>query len=152
MNFVQLAPDIGTSGQPDRSQLVAIKEAGYDAVVNLALSTSDRAIGDEGSVVSGLGMRYVHIPVEFENPTLDDLKLFLAIMRAFEGKNVWVHCAVNARVSAFSYHYLKHVRRQDEANCRSPILDKWEMDGTWRAFMELTADDIGPQASPLPDP
>jgi protein tyrosine phosphatase (PTP) superfamily phosphohydrolase (DUF442 family) len=151
MNFVQLAPDIGTSGQPDRSQFEAIREAGYDAVINLALATSDRAIDDEGSIVSGLGMRYVHIPVDFDSPTLDDLRTFLAIMRAFEGKNVWVHCAVNARVSAFSYHYLKHVRGQDEASCRSPILDKWKMDETWLAFMQLTADDIGPQASPSPD-
>lgn len=150
-NFVQLAPDIGTSGQPDRSQFEAIRDAGYDAVINLALATSDNAIEEEGSIVTGCGMRYVHIPVDFENPTLDDLRMFLAIMRTFEGKSVWVHCVVNARVSAFSYHYLKHVRGLDDATSRSPILDKWEMNETWRALMALSAADIGPPASPLAD-
>jgi len=152
LNFVQLAPDIGTSGQPDASQLAAIREAGYDAVVNLALTTSDNAIDEEGSIVAGCGMRYVHIPVDFENPTVDDLRTYLSIMRAFEGKRVWVHCAVNARVSAFTYHYLKHVRGLDDSAARSPILDKWEMNDTWRSFMALRPEDIGPAASPLPDP
>lgn len=151
VNFVQLAPDIGTSGQPEPSDFESIREAGYDAVVNLALATSDNAVEDEGSIVTGLGMRYVHIPVDFDNPTLDDLQLFLAIMRAFEGKKVWVHCVVNARVSAFSYHYLRHVRGQDEATSRSSILDKCEMNATWSGFMELSPEDIGPSASPLSD-
>lgn len=150
-NFVQLAPDLGTSGQPDAAQLGAIRDAGYDAVINLALATSDNALADEGSIVAGTGMRYVHIPVDFENPTVDDLRLYLSVLRALEGKRVWVHCAVNARVSAFTYHYLKHVRGLDDAAARSPILDKWEMNDTWRSFMALTPEDIGPAASPLAD-
>ncbi len=33
--FVQLAPDLGTSGQPTREQFAAIAADGYDAVINL---------------------------------------------------------------------------------------------------------------------
>ncbi len=144
-NYVQLTDDIGTSGQPTREQFSFIAAAGYEAVVNLALPTSDHAIADEGSVVTGLGMRYVHIPVVFESPTTDDLRTFIAVMKALEGRKIWVHCVVNARVSAFLYHYLRYVRGLDEAASRSVVLDRWEpnMDAAWRAFLALGREDIG---------
>jgi protein tyrosine phosphatase (PTP) superfamily phosphohydrolase (DUF442 family) len=144
-NFVQLAEDIGTSGQPRREQFAMIKDAGYDAVINLALPTSDHAVPDEGSVVTGLGMSYSHVPVVFENPTLDNLRTFFGIMDALEGKKVWVHCVVNARVSAFLYLYLKHVRELDDAQARSPVIDRWapRMDERWKSFLALTKADIG---------
>ena len=144
-NFVQLTDDIGTSGQPSRDQFSAIADAGYDAVVNLALPTSDHAIADEGSLVTALGMRYIHIPVKFDAPTVDDLRTFAGVLQALDGKKVWVHCVVNARVSAFMYHYLRHVRCLDEAASRSVVLERWEprMDDTWRAFLSLGKEEIG---------
>ena len=144
-NFVQLTDDIGTSGQPTAEQFGDIAAAGYAAVINLALPPSDHAIPEEGSIVSGLGMRYFHIPVDFAAPTLDDLKLFIGVMKALEGQKVWVHCVVNARVSAFCYHYLRRVRGLDEAASRSPVLARWEpqMDDVWRAFLALDAAAVG---------
>lgn len=138
-NYVPMADDLGTSGQPTAEQIGAIAAAGYQAVVNLALPSSDHAIADEGSLVTGHGMSYFHIPVDFAAPTVDDLKQFLGVMRALEGRRVWVHCVVNARVSAFVYHYLRRERHLDEAACRSPILAKWEprMDDVWRSFLAL---------------
>ena len=109
-NFVQLTTDVGTSGQPKRDQFELIAKDGYSAVVNLALPTSDHAIADEGSVVTGFGMSYFHIPVDFAKPTVEDLRTFFGTMQALDGRKVWVHCVVNARVSAFMYLYLKHVR------------------------------------------
>src|SRR4051812_11414424 len=94
-NFVQLTPDVGTSGQPTRDQFATIAQAGYAAVINLALPTSDHAIPDEGSVVTGFGMSYFHIPVDFKNPTAEDLNTFIGTMRALEGRKVWVHCVLN---------------------------------------------------------
>jgi protein tyrosine phosphatase (PTP) superfamily phosphohydrolase (DUF442 family) len=144
-NFVQMADDLGTSGQPRAEQFEAIAAAGYQAVVNLALPTSDHAIPDEGAIVTGLWMRDFHIPVVWESPTVDDLRTFVGVMKALEGKKVWVHCVVNARVSAFTYHYLRHVRGFDEAAARSPILERWlpQMDATWRAFLALEPADTG---------
>ncbi len=144
-NFVQLTPDVGTSGQPKREQFALIKEQGYAGVVNLALPTSDHAIADEGSVVTGLGMSYFHIPVEFSKPTVEDLRTFVGAMRALEGKKVWVHCVVNARVSAFMYLYLKHVRGVDDGAVRSPVLNRWAptMDAVWKDFIALDRNQIG---------
>lgn len=144
-NFVQLTEDIGTSGQPEREQFSGISEAGYAAVVNLALPTSDHAVPDEGSVVTGLGMSYFHIPVKFDAPTVEALRTFIGVMESLRGRKVWVHCVVNARVSAFLYHYLRHVRELDEEAARSPVLARWEsqMDDTWKAFLALGKSDIG---------
>ena len=105
----------------------------------MVLPDSDHALADEGSIVTGLGMSFIHIPVDFANPTLADLRQFIGVMRALEGHKVWVHCVVNARVSAFLYHYLKRVRGLPEAACRSAILEKWEpqMDSVWRDFLAL---------------
>ena len=143
-NYVQLTPDVGTSGQPKREQFAAIAQDGFRAVVNLALPTSDHAIADEGSLVTGLGMSYIHIPVDFANPTLDDLRAFVGTMRAMQGRKVWVHCVVNARVSAFMYLYLKHVQQLDEGAARSPVLERWEpqMDETWKRFLQTPKEQI----------
>ncbi len=143
-NYVQLTPDVGTSGQPTRAQFGAIANDGFRAVVNLALPTSDHAIADEGSVVTGLGMSYIHIPVDFANPTLDDLRAFVGAMRALDGRKVWVHCVVNARVSAFMYLYLRYVRQLDEGAARSPVLERWapQMDETWKRFLQTPKEQI----------
>jgi protein tyrosine phosphatase (PTP) superfamily phosphohydrolase (DUF442 family) len=144
-NYVQLTDNVATSGQPTREQFAEIAARGYEAVVNLALATSDHAIPEEGSLVAGAGMMYAHIPVRFENPTTADLRLFIGTMRALEGRKVWVHCVVNARVSAFMYHYLRHEKRLPEEQSRSPVLDRWapRMDDVWKRFLALTPHEIG---------
>ena len=139
LNFEQLTDWLGTSGQPDRNQFQAISNAGYEAVVNLALPTSDNAIAEEGSIVTGLGMIYYHIPVAFEAPTKDNLTTFMTAMRSLEGKNIWEHCVVNARVSAFVYHYLRQEKNFDDKQARSKFLNRWEpkMDKVWLEFMAM---------------
>ncbi len=139
LNYVRMAEDIGSSGQPARGQFPHIAAAGFQVVINLAMPDSEDAIPDEGSIVTGLGMRFVHIPVDFAAPTVRDLRHFFGVMEAFSGCRIWVHCQVNARVSAFLYHYLSKVRGLPEGECRSPVLEKWEprMDNVWRAFLAL---------------
>jgi protein tyrosine phosphatase (PTP) superfamily phosphohydrolase (DUF442 family) len=140
-NYVQLTDLVGTSGQPTEQQFKAIADAGFTAVINLAMPDSDKAIPEEGSIVTGLGMSYVHIPVPFDAPSCAHLKQFSGAMQAFDGQRVWVHCVVNARVSAFMYQYLTKVKGLPEAESRSPILDRWEpdMDEVWRNFLAMPA-------------
>ena len=143
-NFEQMTDWLGTSGQPTREQFAAIADAGYDAVINLALPESDRAIADEGSIIAGLGMHYVHLPVQMENPTLDNLRTFIGVMQALDGKKVWVHCVVNARVSAFVFHYLRKEKNLPEQDARSSILAQWEprMDDVWKAFLAIPTESL----------
>ena len=143
-NFVQINPKIGTSGQPSKKQFSLIADAGYSIVINLTTPDSRFGISDEGSVVTSLGLTYINIPVRFEVPTLDDLRLFIRTMNALDGEKVWVHCAMNARVSAFMYHYLKNEKNLSEDEARTPLLERMlpRMPEVWKAFLKLTKDDI----------
>ena len=141
-NFEPITDRLGTSGQPTEFQFLDIANAGYTAVVNLALPSSDNAITNEGSIVTGQGMAYFHIPVVFENPTIADLRLFFGVMKALEGKKVWVHCVVNARVSAFVYQYLRYAQGVGDEAAKTQLLRNWlpQMDEVWRKFLSFPQD------------
>lgn len=144
LNYIQLTEKIGTSGQPTREQFRQIADAGYTSVINLAMPDSDHAIADEGAVVSALGLKYLHLPVPWDDPTAGHLKSFMRLMTALEGEKVWVHCAANYRVSAFMYHYLRMEKGWDDEAARNPQLQRWEpkMDAAWSSFMKLGPDDL----------
>ncbi|MFT7139957.1 MAG: protein tyrosine phosphatase (PTP) superfamily phosphohydrolase (DUF442 family) [Sulfitobacter sp.] len=110
----------------------------------MAMPDGEHAIANEDSVISRLAMTYIHIPVPWEAPGLNHLNQFIAVMKAIEPAKVWVHCVVNARVSAFNYHYLKSCLGLPEAECRSPLLNEWapEMDSVWRQFLAIPAEQI----------
>jgi len=124
-NFVQLTRLIATSGQPTRTQFAQIADQDYAVVINLAMADSKRAIPEEGSIVTSLGMSYIHIPVPFDAPSIDQLRQFIGILKGVEGKPVWVHCVRNRRVSAFMYHYLKLEKKVPESACRSVMFEEW---------------------------
>jgi protein tyrosine phosphatase (PTP) superfamily phosphohydrolase (DUF442 family) len=135
---------LATSGQPDRAQIHGIADEGYEALVNLAMHDSENAIPDEGSLAASLGMVYVNIPVPFDEPTVEHLREFIGIMDSLAHKKVWVHCAVNARVSAFMYHYLTKTRGYSDEAAASPLMQKWrpKMDDVWEEFMGITNDEV----------
>ena len=136
-NYERLTDGIGTSGQPTPDQFQAIAAAGFKTVINLAMPDSDNALPNEGNLVSSQGMTYVHLPVDFANPTMTDLAQFCGLMQTAEPATVWVHCVVNARVSAFTYLYLRYVKGLPEEACRTALLDKWSpgMDDVWTQFL-----------------
>lgn len=145
INYHQSMPNIATSGQPDRSQFHSIADEGYEVVINLATHDSDNAIVEEGNLVASLDMYYINIPVPFDEPTPDHLEAFIGMMEVLQNKKVWVHCEVNARVSAFMHHYLTKVKGLSDAQATSPLLTKWrpKMDDIWQEFMEIPREDIG---------
>jgi protein tyrosine phosphatase (PTP) superfamily phosphohydrolase (DUF442 family) len=144
INFYQITENIGTGGQPTISQLSEIAKANYSVVINLAMHDSDNAIPEEGNVISSLGMTYIHIPVPFDAPSSNHLKKFFKVMDSFEDEKVFVHCAVNARVSAFMHQYLTLKKGVSSEQATSPLLQKWlpEMDSNWKSIMESGIDEI----------
>src|SRR4051812_33706928 len=134
-NFRAIAEGLGTAGQPTEAQLRAVGEAGFDAVINLALPTSDNAIPNEGSIVTGLGMSYVHIPVDFKAPTSRDFQAFCSVMDAFKDRRVFVHCAANMRVSAFVFLYRVLHKGTSTAEAERDLLAIWQPDDVWSRFI-----------------
>lgn len=134
--FHPLGDKLATGGQPTEPQLRQIREAGFDTVINLALPTSDNALPNEGSLVTGLGMSYVHIPVNFQAPMSQDFRAFCGIMHALEGRSVFVHCAANMRVSAFMYLYRVLLKDVPASEARRDLNAIWHPDDVWSKFIE----------------
>ena len=127
-SFHSVGDKLGTAGQPGQEQFRTVREAGFEAVINLALPTSDNALANEGSVVTGLGMSYVHIPVDFKAPTSQDFRAFCRVMEAFDGRPVFVHCAANKRVSAFVFLYRVLCQRVTVPEAERDLHAMWQPD------------------------
>jgi uncharacterized protein (TIGR01244 family) len=127
---------ITTSGQPTEPQLAEIAALGVRRVINLGLHSHAKALPDEAASVAALGMTYVHIPVDFQNPTEDDFAAFRAAIEASADGPVHVHCIANYRVSAFFYRYRRDVLGMDAAQARADLDRIWQPDAVWTAFID----------------
>ena len=135
-NFREIGERLGTAGQPDQEQIRRIHDAGYEAVINLALPTSDNALSNEGSLVTSLGMTYIHIPVDFKNPASRDFRTFCKVMESFNERRVFIHCAANMRVSAFVFLYRVLREGMDRAQAERDLRAIWDPDEVWNRFIE----------------
>lgn len=136
MNVINYSDRLSSSGQPTKKQFALIRDAGYETVVNLApYEFIENPLKNEAGIVTGLGMTYHHIPVDFFNPTDKDFDRFTEIMQAESDRNVWVHCAANARGSAFVYRYRCEVLGEDSQDAIWDLREIWEPFGVWKKFI-----------------
>jgi len=147
-HFLPISPTLATAGQPTAAQFQAVRQAGYEVVINLALPTSDHAIAEEPDLVRQLGMVYVAIPVVWESPTLDDLEQFFAALAAHSNRKVLVHCAKNMRVSAFVYLYRVLRLGTSPQQAQADLAKIWQPNPTWAAFMQRALAHYGAAAKP----
>ncbi len=145
IHFAQLGDTVATSGQPTADEFREIAAQGYGVVVNLALASSTGALADEGAVVAGLGMTYVHIPVPWDAPRVEQFRRFAALMRLLGDEKVWVHCAMNMRVSCFFYLYRRFELGWAEEDARRHMDPIWNPrdNPAWSAFIDAVAADYG---------
>ncbi len=134
-NYYRLTDTIGTAGQPEKAQFADIKEAGFELIINLAEANSPHAILNEEELVLSNELTYTHIPVAFDDPTLDKLEHFFDVMDANRGKNIFVHCALNMRVSAFMCLYQVIRQRIPLDRALAGLHKVWQPDSTWQAFI-----------------
>ena len=125
-----------SSGQLSARDIDSLPALGIEAVVNLALPTSSNALPGEAELVTSHGMTYVHIPVVWERPELAQLEQFFGTLRALEGRKIWVHCAMNMRVSAFIYLYRRLRLGEDHETAAHPMRAVWTPNETWRTFID----------------
>jgi len=134
-NYYQVNESLATSGQPKEEEFNEIAQAGYEAIINLAVPSSEGAIASEGAIVTGLGLIYIHIPVPWQQPTLKDVELFFDVMNSLKARKVWVHCALNMRVSCFVYLYQKLVLKLPESQASYPMKEIWQPEAVWRELI-----------------
>jgi uncharacterized protein (TIGR01244 family) len=125
-----------TAGQPNEDQLEDAALLGVKVVINLALHDDPRySLHDEAGSVRSLGMHYVHIPVQFSEPTENNLRVFFDAMDAHKGEKVLVHCAANYRVTAFVglYRVIREGWTREQAF--EPMRSVWEPNEVWKTFI-----------------
>jgi protein tyrosine phosphatase (PTP) superfamily phosphohydrolase (DUF442 family) len=135
LNWRELNAQISLSGQPTEAQLALLRDAGVRQIINLGPHSNKGALPDEAGSVAGLGMRYVYIPVDFDNPTGQDFADFCGALEAAQGARVHVHCIYNARVSAFFYRYAQAGKGVPEPEARALMESIWFPGGVWAAFI-----------------
>ncbi len=134
-NYLQINERLATSGQPTSCQFEWIAAAGYATVINLLPADSENSLAGEPELVAELGMRYVHIPVDFKAPREQDFERFAAAMSEARGERTWVHCAANARVSAFVYRYRTAVEGEEPSVAFRDVEQIWQPYGVWARFI-----------------
>lgn len=134
-NFVRIDERLTTSGQPTAKQLRSLPTQGIDTVINLAPHDAENALRNEADCLAALGMTYIHIPVDFKNPTEADFARFCQHMQALRDQPLHVHCAANMRVSAFIYRWRVQVLGEDATTAQRDLHRIWEPFGVWREFI-----------------
>ncbi len=124
-----------TSGQLSERDVLQLASLGVEVVINLALPTSPNALAGEAELVANQGLVYVQIPVEWERPRVEQFVDFMGVLKAFSDRNVWLHCAMNMRVSAFVYLYRKLVLLEGEEDASFPMREIWSPNEIWEDFL-----------------
>ena len=144
LNYLVVTTDIITGGQPSPGEIIALGEAGYQIVINLATSTSPDAIPEEQELVQAAGMAYVHIPVDWQSPMKSDLLKFFALFEPYREFKIFVHCSLNMRVSVFIYLFRVIVERQSATDCWQDVLKIWQPNETWLSYINTMLEEIIP--------
>jgi uncharacterized protein (TIGR01244 family) len=137
-NYQFLNEKLSSSGMPTAEQMKEVADAGVQVVINLAPATVKDALPNEDSLVKSLGMEYVHIPVEWNNPMQQNLEGFFTAMDEHQEEKVLVHCQANYRASSFVmlYRVLKLGWKKEEA---IPVMEKmWNPEDfpLWQKFID----------------
>lgn len=103
-------------------------------VINLAMHNNG-ALKEEDKIVTQLGMRYIHIPVVWKEPKLEDLDLFIALLKTLQKqkKKVFIHCIKNHRVSVFMYLYHKKIKKSKDFKPSYP--EDFKPNKIWKTFI-----------------
>ena len=105
LNRIEYSPSLTTSGQPTAQALGLAARSGYSRVIFLAFTNHQNALEHEDVIVKALDMAFIHIPVQWEAPTLADFDAFAAAMKVPTQQRTLLHCEVNFRASVFGFLY-----------------------------------------------
>ncbi|MFM2430073.1 MAG: hypothetical protein RLZZ511_1286 [Cyanobacteriota bacterium] len=136
--FVPISPNLATSGQPTVEQFELIQSAGYELVVNLAMPSSSDWLAVEAELLDRLGLEYVHIPVLWENPILDDFDRLCDLLEMNPNRKLWIHCTDNMRVSAMIYLYNRLNAKLSHEVAWRYVEQVWQPNAVWMGLIEAT--------------
>ena len=138
-NYLQINPNLATSGQPAAHQFNSIKAAGYCKIINLAPPDADNAIQDEANILANIGIDYINIPVDFSAPSTQDFQRFVKHMQGPSDQKIWVHCAANMRASCFIFKYRTAILGVNLSIAEADLKQIWRPNKVWKSFIDKPA-------------
>jgi len=133
-NYLKISETLSTSGQPTEKQFHSIRNAGFTTVINLLPHDTENSLENEDKLLWRLGLRYIHIPVRFI-PKEEAFHQFVESMETAANEKIWIHCAANARVSAFLYRYRCSVLGEEPSIVKQDLHKIWTPFGIWKKFL-----------------
>ncbi len=140
-NYIRIDDHTVTAGQPTEDQLADLAKDGCDLIINLATIDPRYSLDNEEQSCRLLGMNYLHIPVEWTAPKIEDYQAFKAAMADATGQKILIHCAANYRVTVFYSVYAKQSLGWSKEQAEELIAQIWEsnpdwqMDDVWQEYL-----------------
>ncbi|MDX1489993.1 MAG: protein tyrosine phosphatase family protein [Pseudohongiellaceae bacterium] len=134
-NYREYSDTFASAGQPTQEQFELIQQSGFERIIYIAFNSGPTAVANEDEIVKGLGMDYLHIPVDFNAPTLRDFNAFADAMRRDPDQKTLLHCQVNARATAFSFLYRVIYEGVSVSDAKADMNTVWQPNEVWRDFI-----------------
>ncbi len=136
-NFIKLSEEFGTSGYPEDHEFQYIRDSGYQVVINLVSNEPDDVLRDtEKEIVETLGLSYIHIPVVWKSPQVEDFKTFINALEKNRDKKIFIHCELNMRVSVFMMLYRVIFKGLNLQKAMLDVEKIWKPHDQWEEFIE----------------
>ncbi len=132
LNYREYSPLFASAGQPTPVQLEALRDRGFERIIYIAFSDNPNALANEDQLVKALGMDYLHIPVDWNNPTARDFYTFADAMQRDKQMKTLLHCQINARATAFSFLYRVIYEGASVADAKADMNTVWKPNEVWR--------------------
>jgi len=133
-NFHFVSEQLASSGMLALEDYQHIQDYGFKHVVNLIPGMQLK----EKRHVESLGLSYQQIPVAWSEPTLDDFKQFVKLMKSYGEDKVYVHCQLNWRASSFVYLYRVTQLGIPHEEALRDLEAVWEPRDGWENFIADT--------------
>ena len=136
MNYHRIDERLVTGGHfIDDDAMAGLKAEGVTVVIDLR----DKPPPGEQQKLAQLGIEWINVPIEWDNPETADFERFSEVMQAHQGDHVLVQCAANYRASAMTYLYRVVVEQVDENQAQSDLYAVWtpgEENQQWSDYIE----------------
>ena len=101
VNFSTVDAVVACGGATETSALEGLAKDGFKSVINLRQATENNANIDQNSArAKELGLKYIHIPFNTQQPDPMVIDRFLAAIADKSNQPAFVHCASASRVGA----------------------------------------------------
>ena len=102
VNFTKVDAVVACGGATETSALDGLAKDGFKSVINLRLATEANAnIELNAAHAKSLGLNYIHIPFNGQQPDPKAVDQFLAAIANKANQPVYVHCGSASRVGSY---------------------------------------------------